>query len=152
MKQGAEWTYEIRGPSTGAGYTVRVVGVASTEIGAIARMRMDLGSTRVEYQCLSTQYGMWRRNRPEDPASPWVQEYEMPADASTTVTIGTRTFRTIGRETVELPAGKFSDVLHIQATEGTRAFDVWFAPDVGMVRRVNKASGVEEVLVRFRAG
>ena len=173
LKEGMVWTYSVHAANSASGYTVSVVSVSPTDEGNIARLEMDLGASKVAYQCFTTADGVWRRNKPEKDDSVWTAEWispsmfvpiAAPADEATPdltgqpVTItdahaalaGKWTFKDLGFEDVETPSGKYLAALKIEASDGVRTLNLWFAKGVGMVRRFNSAIGVDEVLSSIR--
>jgi hypothetical protein len=56
----------------------------------------------------------------------------------------------VGRERVRIPAGDFEECYKVVSKDTTgRVLTSWYASQVGLVGRINEASGIEEVLVQF---
>jgi hypothetical protein len=145
---GAEWEYRIDGPATSA-YRVRCISAADSGKGTVGRFEHILPNRSVIYQVLTTADGVWRRSRPEREESPWQPDIAFPSGEATA---GPWTYAHVGTEDVETPAGKFPGCLKLKARNGSRELTLWFAKDVGLVRRLNEEAGIDEKLVRFTKG
>ena len=146
LEPGTQWEYQIKG---GASYRVNVVGVAQVDGAKVARMRVRLGQADVEYQCLTSAATIWRRDKPDLQASQWKAEYCIPPGVEPVIQ-GPWTFRRLGAEPVEIPLGKYENAVKVEAIQGERVQHLWFAEGVGLIKRLNLGSQVEEVLVRIR--
>lgn len=150
MEPGTIWNYEVRSGGTRSRYSVQAVGLSEVAGSSVARMRMDIGGHSVFYQLIADDDRVWRRNRPEDAQSTWAVETAFP-EAEGICEAGKWTFKNAGSEKVETPAGSFDGCIKISATDSSgRTLTLWFAPNVGLVRRLNEKTGVDEVLVSLK--
>lgn len=150
LKTGATWEYGVKGASDSS-YRVSVIGAGEHGAGKVSRLRLEMGATRVEYQCFTSADAVYRRNRPQSASSAWEVEFAFPGgDAG--VENGKWTFRSLGEEEVETPFAKYPKARKVEAKQGERVLHLWFVESVGLVRRLNVGSGTDEVLLRFTAG
>ncbi len=100
----------------------------------------------VPYQMILDGDRVWRRNRPTDQKSQWSLEVIVP-EVGRTDGDQKRSFEAVKLETVETPAGVFKDCVLLRITEEGRILSCWYAPLVGLVKRVNEATGISEMLL-----
>ncbi|HEY0867290.1 MAG TPA: M48 family metalloprotease [Fimbriimonas sp.] len=148
---GSEWEYAVEGPGTGR-YRLRCISAGDSGRGVVARFEQVFAGRTVSYQALATADSVWRRNRPELESSGWQVETVFPQEGAEPRTAGSWQYAYAGTETLTTPAGRFADCLKVQAKDGTRELTLWYAPQVGLVRRLNEKAGVDEKLVRFTRG
>jgi len=147
---GMAWTYEVRSSGAVSQYSVKTVGVAQVDGTAVSRMEVDVAGQKVFYQQIVDEDHVYRRNRPEDAKSEWTIETAFPDDGGV-LGAGKWAFKNLGTESIETPAGKFEHCLKLGAAEASgRVLTLWYAPNVGLVRRLNDKAGVDEVLVSFK--
>lgn len=150
LKIGTTWEYGIQG-AAGSSYRISVVGAGDHGEGKVARLRMEMSGSRVEYQCLTSADAVYRRNRPQVASSAWELEFAFPA-LEASVEGGKWAFRALGEEAVETPLAKYPRARKVEAKQGERVLHLWFVEGIGLVRRLSVASGTDEVLLRFTAG
>ncbi len=149
---GTEWTYTVQGPSGSTSYKTRVVGCAEVLSSKVARFETKVGERTVPYQVMADAYRIYRRNRPDKPESKWTVEAIKPDFGGTEVEDNVQ-YRHAGIETVETPAGTFADCVKIEIKNAQgRVVNVWYAPGVGMVKRVNETANVIETLSAYHKG
>jgi Peptidase family M48 len=152
LAPGMQWDYEILSGNSKSTYTIKAVGLSGVNGSSIARMNMEIGSRQVTYQLIVDGDRIWRRNRAEDPKSLWATEVIFP-NANGSEGAGKWIYQNAGMEDVEIPTGKYPGCVKIIATEeGGRVLQQWFAPGVGLVKRINEKAGVTEYLVRYIGG
>jgi Zn-dependent protease with chaperone function len=149
LEPGTTWTYRVGEGTALTTYEVRSVGVADVLTSKVARFEMRAGESVVPFQVLADDTGVYRRNRPDKPASQWAVETAFPTVEGSVEVAGTL-FSYVGVEAVDCPAGKFDKCVCLSIEGKGRKMKVWFAPGIGMVKRVNETSGVTELLIQFR--
>ncbi len=149
---GNKWTYSIQSVSGFTTYTVSAISRSEILSSNIARFESTVGERSVQYQLIAESNRIFRRNRPDKADSPWVLELLIP-EYGGTEQAGSVQYRTLGFEEVVTPAGTFANCVRVQIRSAdNRVVDVWYAPKVGMVKRVNVTSKITEILEAFRKG
>jgi metalloendopeptidase OMA1, mitochondrial len=147
---GTTWQYEVSGSTGGrSSYVIKAVGLATVNSTPVVRMELDMGSKPVPYQMILDGNRIWRRNRPADQKSVWTLEAVMP-EVGESEGDEKRAFAAVAAEAVDVPAGKFENCLFVKQRDGDRILHCWYAKGVGLVKRVNPASGVTEVLISHK--
>jgi Zn-dependent protease with chaperone function len=150
LTPGTTWTYRVGDGAASTTYEVRSVGLADVLTSKVARVEIQVGESVIPFQLLADEGGVYRRNRPDKPQSQWAVETAFPTVGGSVEAAGTR-FTYVGVEAVDCPAGKFDKCVCLSVEGKGRKMKVWFAPGIGMVKRVNETSGVTELLIRFRS-
>jgi len=148
---GNRWEYAVSrsadGYNTVTKYTIAVRAKVPTSHGDVWRVETGLpGRYSVVHQWMTDRAGVWRRSRPAVPASPWGREFAFDGGASSDGLVWTVVN---DAQPVTTPCGVFSDVLHLHADSSGGAIDVWFAPNVGIVKRTSSGGTVVEVLTGY---
>lgn len=147
LNVGSEWTYAISSGRSETRYSVRVRGKVPTSRGDIWRMETALPSAvPVTWQAFTTGGGVWRRDRPDSTSSRWKPEVSLLGSAGQAATGASVS----SGQTVSTPCGVFTDVISLETESGGGVMKAWYASGVGLVKRVNDASGVTETLVSYR--
>jgi hypothetical protein len=150
---GNQWTYQITDASAKTAYTTRVVAKIAVKENAIYRMETSFGENMcVQSQMLATESEVWRRARPNSPASPWVPEFVLGENMPEPVTKGGASYEFLGKEDITLSCGSFPSALKIRKTlaDNGGIYDLWFVKGVGLVQRTCKETGVTETLVKYQ--
>ncbi|HEY3418702.1 MAG TPA: hypothetical protein VGM23_17645, partial [Armatimonadota bacterium] len=102
----------------------------------------------VACQFLTTATEVWKRPQPTAATSKWQLEYL--TDAPTPGTPSPDTL--VGVEALAIPCGAFTDArkLRRQLADPPRTVELWFAQNVGLLKRVSVESGVSETLVKYK--
>lgn len=144
---GETWKYRVSSSqSADSEYSVKALGIASIGSTPIVRMEIDMAGKVIPYQMIVDGDRVYRRNRPTNQKSEWAVEVVFP-DVGRTDGEGDLSCEAVKTEAVETPAGTFKDCLVLEVKQGTRTLKCWYAPSVGLVKRINEASGVTEILV-----
>jgi len=148
LATGEIWEYEIHASGSTARYTLKVIGVAEVGSVSVARMEMRSGGSSVFYQSIADGDRLWRRNRVDQPASQWTVETVFPSVGEQSV-LETGIWQAVAIEDLVTPAGSFPGSMKLKSEDqNKRSLQLWFAPKVGLIKRVNENTGIEEVLVR----
>lgn len=147
---GNEWVYAVSGGGGTTTFSVKVVGLIETPAGNVYRAETTIGETRVPCQLLTTESHLWRRPLAKTGSNPWRLDL-MLNPTPEGLKEGDRRYLLVGLEEVNLACGRFSDCRHVRSEGETpeTAVDMWFAPDVGLIKRVS-AKGIVETLAKYR--
>lgn len=152
LAPGMAWEYEVLSEGSKSAYRLECKSVIATGMASVFRMEMTISSDRVvTFQYLTTDSAVWRRNRIENPSSPWVLEFLTDgsgADADVTAL----KFR-VDPEPVETTTtlGRYrTKVVNVIGEDGEVEIRLYFAEGIGLVKRENLKLGVIEVLTNFR--
>lgn len=149
---GTEWIYSVQSPSGATTYSTCVTGCADVLTSKVARFETKIGEKSVPFQVVAEPNRIYRRNRPDKPDSKWTLETLFP-EYGGSEEVDAVQYRHAGVEKISTPAGVFSNCVKIETRNGDgRVVEVWYAPGVGMVKRINTSSQVTETLVSFRRG
>lgn len=152
MIPGTTWVYSVTSGSGEATYSIKVVGCATVFASKVARFETVVGEKTVTYQISADQKSIYRRNRPEKEGSPWLLDFLAPEVGGSEVS-GNTQYKFIATETVSTPAGVFENCMKLEIRDRQgRVITSWYAPDIGLVKRINEASKVVETLTSFRKG
>jgi Zn-dependent protease with chaperone function len=151
LNVGNTWTYAV---STGDGksaYTVTIVGAIRMKGGSAYRAETLLGkNTSVAFQLFTTDQDIWRRNRPSDEKSAWVNDCKLNLKQGETAKFSDVTFSLEAAEPVNTPCGAFTDTLKVKKQVAGNTFYLWFARNVGLVKRTCVETGVTETLISYK--
>jgi Zn-dependent protease with chaperone function len=149
LAAGATWTYALAGSSVPA-YTVRVAGAITTDSGRVYRVETSVDrAAPIASQVLTTQAGVFRRNRIQVQDSPWSQEYVTDLKPDAPAVVDGVTFTLQSPEPVTTPCGSFTSVLKIRKQSAGKTYDLWFAESVGLIKRTCLETNVTEILLRY---
>lgn len=152
---GSEWRYKVEAAGTSLSYTVRLAGSIPLADGDIFREETKMGESVSSRQVFTTAHALWQRNQLSVESSPWVLEAVITDDETQFLPADGWDHARIGKEELSLPCGQFKHVLHVRkrrTEEPNTAFDIWYAPGVGMVKRVDAKTGYVEVLQSYKQG
>lgn len=151
LSSGSRWTYRVGEGRVSTTYEVKVIGIADVLTSKVARVESKVGESAVVCQMLADESGLFRRNRPDRESSKWVAEVAFPTANSCTELDGVR-YSHIATETIDCPAGKYENCICLSIEGKGKKLKAWYAPNVGLVKRVNELAGVTELLIHFRPG
>jgi hypothetical protein len=152
LKPGSQWTYQRKGPAAATQWEVSVAEPAEPEPGVrhvllsgyfpgVARLvRSDRANAVLETSSWSQHESLWYLlGAPVGTA--WVlQLAPLPTMGPVSACVDGAKLRLVSRgESVSVPAGEFTHVVRVDWTTRCRDAGItseWFAPDVGLVRRV----------------
>lgn len=152
---GSEWRYKVAASDVSLAYTVRVVGSIPVAGGAIYRQETKIGESASTSQVFTTAHAVWKRNQPNVESSPWALEAIITDDNTQFQSVDGWDYVRIAKEELSVPCGQFKDVLHVRkqrTDEPNNAFDAWYAPGIGMVKRVDAKTGNTEILQSYKQG
>jgi len=149
---GTEWIYSITGANSSSHYSVKVASRVQVANWTVARLETVVGGVRVPYQIMADKDRLLRRDRPDLQTSPWKVSLAL-VNLGSPATVDGVQYAREGEDTIDTPAGKFAGCVKFSIHDAKdRVIRVWYAPGVGLVKRVNETSGVTELLVEFRRG
>jgi Zn-dependent protease with chaperone function len=146
LRVGAHWNYRVSGPDGASAVTVTVMEELDARPAGVFRAERDLGrGIRTSQLVAPSADRIMTRSSTADSA--WQVEA---AFAPNPTGPGAAGVRFAGRETVQVPAGRF-DAARVERTaaDGRLVAVAWYAPGLGLVRRQSMETGILEELVRY---
>jgi hypothetical protein len=134
LKTGARWVYRTQGPAGTGKRTVTVLEMVPGTPSGVYRVETDLGRGVRATQWVTTTAAQVLIRGAD--GSTWRTEYGF-----------SESTRLVGTEKIRVPAGEYEAIqVECLSPEGAVTATCWFAPDVGLVKRVSEATGTTQEL------
>ncbi|MCB0825771.1 MAG: M48 family metallopeptidase [Armatimonadetes bacterium] len=152
VRPGNRWKYEVRKDGKSLG-EYQIVCVSSMKVGLtqVSRFTRTSGESSVDFQLIADGNRAFRRNKPSNPDSNWELEFILPPLESTEEYQG-NLWKSIKVIDVECGIGKLSNCLEVYQKDARgRVSRCWYAPSLGLVKRLSESSGIEEILTEHES-